>query len=172
MSQLRPGTPFPNVSLPTLDGAPATLHDPNAFMTVIDVYRGLHCPKCKAHLEDLSALRDDFKTQNVTLVMASTDPEERAREAASTWAVEGLRIAHGMSIEQARGLGLLISSSIREGETDRFAEPGVFIVQGDGTLYGSIINSFPFARPAAKDLLDVVNVVKERQYPPRGTLAA
>ena len=41
----------------------------------------------------------------------------------------------------------------------------------DLTLYGAVIGTFPFARPSVDDLFEVASIVRERDYPPRGTLA-
>ena len=73
------------------------------------------------------------------------------------------------SIERAQLLGLFISSTIAGKETRLFSEPGVFYVAADGTFYGAVINSFPFARPSVSDLIEVGSIVRERNYPPRGT---
>ena len=139
-------------------------------MLMIDVYRGLHCPRCRAHLEALAARLDEAKGLDLDVIALSTDPADRAEEAAHEWAVGGLMVGHSLSLDTARQLGCYASTSIREGETERFAEPGVFFVRPDLTLYGAVIGTFPFARPAIDDLFEVASIVRERDYPPRGTL--
>lgn len=141
-------------------------------MLMIDVYRGLHCPRCRRHLEALDSARAEFDAVGMDVIGISTDPAERAAQAKAEWNIAGLRIGFALPIETARALCLFISRSIRERETDVFTEPGVFFVRPDLTLYGAVINSFPFARPAVADLLEIGRIVRERGYPPRGDLAA
>lgn len=173
MPQLVPGQPFPHLDLPRIGGGRL---DSAAFkaplFTVINVYRGLHCPRCKAQLEDFTAHKDAFSEAGVEVVSISTDPQDRAETAVADWALGDMPVGYGMSVEQARGLGLFISEAIREGETAFFAEAALFMVQGDGVLWGSSINSFPFMRPTAAMVLDAAKMRRERSYPPRGNVAA
>ena len=168
---LIPGTKLPDIAFETLDGG-RWQRDPDAAMTVIDVYRGLHCPRCKAHLEEMTTLLPEFEKVGTRVVAVSMDPRERVEEARRDWALGGLDLGFGLSREDARALGCFLSHSIREGETDVFAEPAVLFVRSDGTLHGAIYGTFPFMRPPAKDVLEVAQIVDERDYPPRGTLAA
>ncbi|MEO0729759.1 MAG: redoxin domain-containing protein [Pseudomonadota bacterium] len=172
MPQLVPGTPFPSVNVSMLNSERPSLISAETPMTMIDVYRGLHCPRCKGHLEEIVAKKAAFADAGISVVALSTDPVDRAKEALSDWGLGPIAVGYGLSISDARKLGLAVSQSIREGETDQFAEPGVFFVQQDGTLYGSIVQTFPFARPKIDDLIEVGQVVRDRGYPPRGTLAA
>ena len=87
-------------------------HPPRS-MLMIDVYRGLHCPRCRTHLEALAARLDEAKELDLDVIALSTDPAERAAEAARDWAVDGLTIGHSMPLETARRLGCYASTSIR-----------------------------------------------------------
>ena len=169
MTQLVPAQPFPALELAKVGGGTVTLGKPaTGRLQMVDVYRGLHCPRCKGHLSSIVENLAAFEAAGIDVVAASTDPAGRAEEAAREWRLSPITVAYGMTIPQARGLGLLISQSIREGETDQFAEPGVFYIRDDGTLYGSIVQTFPFARPGALDLAEVGKMIMERNYPPRG----
>ena len=66
----------------------------------------------------------------------------------------------------------IISETIREAEPAFFAEAGLFMIGGDGVLWGSSVNSFPFMRPTAEMILDAAKTRVERSYPPRGNVAA
>lgn len=173
MSRLIPTETLPEIDVGLVGGGRWRLSD-NApdFMLMIDVYRGLHCPRCRRHLEALSEAAGEFRALGLDVIAVSTDPRERAEQARAEWAAPELRIGYGLAIETARALGCYVSRSIREGEADVFAEPGVFFVRPDMTLYGAVINSFPFARPTVADLAEVARIVRERDYPPRGSLAA
>lgn len=172
MTQIIPGQPFPELTLPKVGGGTLTLSKAQpGRMLMLDIYRGLHCPRCKAHLEQIASSLADFDAAAIDVAAASTDPADRAKQAASQWALSQIPLAYDLSIDQARTLGLPVSQSISDKETSRFAEPGIFFIRDDGTLYGSIIQTFPFARPSAADLAEIGKIAKERGYPPRGTLA-
>jgi len=168
-----PGQPFPNLSVPRLGGGTidnAALTAP--FMTVLNVYRGLHCPRCRRQMEDFHAHRAAFDAAGIAVVSISTDPEDRADEARTDWAIGDMELGYGLTIDQARRLGLYVSEAIREGETARFAEAALFMIRPDGVLWGAAVNSFPFLRPTAEMILDAVDTAKTRSYPPRGNVAA
>ena len=173
MSRVIPSQTMPEIDVPLVGGGRWKLSE-NApdFMLMIDVYRGYHCPRCKRHLEAAAAMTDELKEIGLGIVAISTDPQERAEKSVAEWEVEGIPFGHSLSIETARALGLYISKSYADHEIDTFAEPGVFFVKSDLTLYGAVINTFPFARPHLEDLIEVAKVHKARDYPARGTLAA
>ena len=173
MDRIIPTQALPEIEVGLAGGGRWSLKDnAPASMLMIDVYRGLHCPRCRDHLEALAARLNEARGLGLDVIAVSTDPAERAEEAAREWAVDGLTIGHSLPLDTARRLGCYTSTSIREGETDSFAEPGVFFVRPDLTLYGAVVGTFPFARPAIDDLFEVASIVRERDYPPRGSLAA
>jgi alkyl hydroperoxide reductase subunit AhpC len=129
---------------------------------------GLHCPICKTYLRDLDRRLDDFTKRGVEVVAISTDAKERAEQSRSEWSIERLAIAYGLGIEEARQWGLYLSSAIKEGEPPRFAEPGLFLIRPDGTLYCSSVQTMPFARPSFAEVLQAVAFITERSYPARG----
>ncbi|MFK7945848.1 MAG: AhpC/TSA family protein, partial [Paracoccaceae bacterium] len=108
----------------------------------------------------------------VEVISISTDPADRAEQAASEWELGDMKVGYGLSLDEARALGLFVSEQIREGETKFFAESALFMIQEDGVLWGSAINSFPFMRPTAEMILDAAGMRKSRSYPPRGNVAA
>lgn len=166
---IRPRSRVPELSLPLAGGGRFTLTEnrPASFSMLV-FYRGLHCPICKTYLRDLDARLDDFAAQGVDAVAVSTDSRERAEQARWEWDLEHLRIAYGIGIDEAREWGLSISRSIKETEPPLFAEPGVFLVRPDGTLYCSSVQTMPFARPAFGEILNAVKFVTENDYPARG----
>ena len=173
MTSLLPGTAFPGIDLPRVGGgrvANASFDAP--FMTVLNVYRGLHCPRCHRQFDDFIAHRGELDTAGVKIVSISTDPRERAEQAVAEWGLGDLEIGYDLGIQSARDLGLFISQAIREGETARFAEAALFFIRPDGVLWGASVNTFPFLRPTAAMILDAVSMAKARSYPPRGTVSA
>lgn len=167
---IRPQTPAPMLDLPLVGGGRWRLADqrPDAF-TLVLFYRGLHCPVCRGYLQQLDGMLEDFAAGGVTsVVAASTDDRERAERTVATWHLSRLAVAYGQSIASAREWGLFISKGIKEGEPEEFAEPGVFVIRPDGTVYAGVINTMPFARPRLDDVLDAVRYVREHDYPARG----
>ena len=81
--------------------------------------------------------------------------------------IEHLPIAYGLGINQARDWSLFISAGIKE-EPAMFAEPGLFLIRPDQTLYAASIQTMPFARPSFSDVLAAVKFVTEKDYPARG----
>ena len=173
MPQLLPGQVFPAVDLPKVGGGRLTNASfDGVFFTALNVYRGLHCPRCRRQLEDFVAHRDALEAAGIKVVSISTDPKDRAEQAVAEWGLGEMPVGYGLTVEQARELGLFISETIREAEPAFFAESGLFMIQEDGILWGSIINSFPFMRPTAEMILDAAKTRRDRDYPPRGNVAS
>lgn len=171
---LKPRLATPDLAFPTIDGSPWTLSEqsPDAF-TMIAFYRGLHCPICKKYLADLNRKASDFAKRGVQAIAVSTDTEDRARQARDEWEIENVPVGYGVSIEVARAWGLFISTS--RGKTSLgieepalFAEPGLFLVRPDGTLYASTIQTMPFSRPHFADVMGAIDFVIDKDYPARG----
>lgn len=173
MERLLPTQPMPDIDVPLAGGGRWRLAD-NApdFMLMIDVFRGVHCPRCRRHLEEMSARHAEFSEIGLDMIAMSADPADRAEKSRTEWDMPNVPLGYDLPIATARALGLYISQNYASHESEIFAEPGVFFVLPDLTLYGAVINTFPFARPKIDDLLEVAKVVKARNYPPRGTLAA
>ena len=172
-----PGQPVPKTELSLIDDGTFDTHEAGSPFTLLVVYRGYHCPKCRDQLQDLVSKLDAFADVGVNVVAASTDPKDRAEMAASEWRLEGLPVAYGLDEATARDWGLFISTSrgktsMGVEETKTFAEPGLFLIREDGTLYAAWIQTVPFARPAADDLIAMMKFVNEKDYPPRGTKLA
>lgn len=166
---IRPRDPVPTLDLATVGGVRFNLAQaaPKSF-TMLVVYRGLHCPICKTYLHDLDSRFDEFAAKGVEALALSTDPQDRATQARRDWGIERLPIAYGLSIDQAREWGLFVSRSIRPNEPALFAEPGIFLIRPDRTLYCSSVQTMPFARPSFGDVLNAVAYVTANDYPARG----
>lgn len=166
-----PDAQAPALSLPLVGGGTWTLADqnPQAFSMIV-VYRGYHCPVCKTYLGKLEELASAYEEAGVSLVAVSMDGEERATLAKEEWGLTKTPVAYGMTEGNARDWGLYISSSIKETESEIFAEPGLFWVRPDGRLYLVDIANMPFARPDLDLLLDKAPMVG-KGYPARGVKA-
>ncbi|ARU86685.1 redoxin domain-containing protein [Pseudomonas sp. M30-35] len=170
MSQLIPRQAVPALSVALMPEGQWTLNaDAPKNFTLLVFYRGMHCPLCRKSLQELNGLVERYAALGVDVIALSTDSRERAERTQASWTIENVRLGYGLSIEAARSWGLFVSAG-KSGsqEPEIFAEPGVFLVRPDGTLYMSSVNTMPFARPHFDELLGAAEYVINNNYPARG----
>ncbi len=169
MSKLSPNQAVPLLEVETVRGDVWKLSDqqPETF-TLVEFYRGYHCPRCKVHLLDLDHKIARFAERGVGVIAISTDDAERAKKTNDEWGFHNLTLGYGLPIDVAKAWGLHISNAITEKEPRQFAEPGMFLVRPDGILYSSVINTTPFYRPHFADVMEAIDMIRARNYPPRG----
>ncbi|MEX0343725.1 MAG: peroxiredoxin-like family protein [Rhizobiaceae bacterium] len=171
---LIPRQKTPTLSVPTLDhGAFDLSTESSERGTVICFYRGLHCPICAKYLGELQKLDGEFAKRGVSTIAISSDGEERAREMKTRLGAGTLRIGYDLSLSKAREWGLYISTSrgktsIGIEEPALFAEPGLFMVTPQQTLYYMSVQTMPFVRPHFSELLGALDFAIEKDYPARG----
>ena len=145
-----------------------TVGAPSDKWSMLFVYRGRHCPRCKRFLNKLNAVLADWTAvMDVTVVSADTEEKALADKAEFGWDFD---LCYGMTEAQMRALGLYVSDPLSEAETTtRFAEPGAFGMRPDGSLMLVDISNGPAARPDLEELLDgmIFNIKNDR--PVRGT---
>jgi len=166
---LVPGRPVPKLAVPLAGGGAFELSEekPDHF-TLVVFYRGLHCPICQEILSDLESRIETFSKMGVGAIAISADAEPEASRSRGEWKIEKLRIGYGLDEKTARAWGLFVSSAALPQEPERFFEPALFLVRPNGTLYGSSVNSMPFARASLADLETALPVIIQTQHPPRG----
>jgi len=173
-TMLMPRQPVPALQLETLDHGEYDLaKDAPERFSLLVFYRGLHCPICAKYLLELGRLQPEFEKRGVKLIAVSSDGADRAREMAAKVASPALRFGFGLTLANARQWGLYLSTSrgktsIGIEEPALFAEPGVFIVRPDGTLYYGAVQTMPFARPHFDELLAAIDFAISKDYPARG----
>lgn len=169
MTKLNPTQRVPKLEVATIGGGIWKLSEQKpAEYTLIEFYRGYHCPRCHVHLLDLDHKIARFAERGVGVIAISTDGVERAEKTHAQWGFKNLTLGYGLSLEDARAWGLHISNLIAEKEPRQFAEPGMFLVRPDGTLYASVVNTTPFFRSHFADIMEALDMIKARDYPPRG----
>ena len=174
---LLPRQPVPALDVALTSGERYVLGDsPATPFDMLVFYRGLHCPVCIRYLTELERMAPQFKERGVRIVAISVDGPDRAREMAAKVGASGFDIAHGLDLETARAWGLYLSESRGKTstgveETAIFAEPGLFLVKPDRTLYYAAVQSMPFARPGFQDLLGAIDFAVSKDYPARGDYA-
>lgn len=179
MTDLTPVFPrqsAPALSVPLVGGSifNLTAEKPQNF-TMVVFYRGLHCPLCRIQLKDIQARLPEFDKRGVSVVAISSDDEDRATKAKADWELPNLRIGYGFSLGAARNWGLYVSAgrgptSIGIDEPAHFSEPGLFLVRPNGELYFASVQTMPFARPHAQDVLAALDFVIAKDYPGRGEI--
>ncbi|MEH6738347.1 MAG: redoxin domain-containing protein [Sulfitobacter sp.] len=147
---------------------PVTIGKPTDRWTMLFVYRGKHCPRCKRFLNKLNAALPAWTdVMNIVVVSADTEEKAIADKAEFGWDFD---LAYGMTVPQMRSLGLYVSEPLSEAETtDMFAEPGAFGIRPNGTLMLVDISNGPAARPDLEELLDGMKFNIENDRPERGT---
>ena len=171
---LMPRQSVPALSLSLVGGGTFNLGGESSERgTVLCFYRGLHCPICATYLGELEKLTSDFAERGVTTVAVSSDDENRAQAMAEKIGAKDLRIAYGLPLTEARDWGLFISTSrgktsIGIEEPALFAEPGLFLINPDQTLYYMSVQTMPFVRPHFRELLAAVDFAIDKNYPARG----
>ena len=171
MTALAAASPFPQTDLPALRGDTLRLGQPRAGhdWQLVVVYRGLHCPKCKDYLAKLQELEPAFNALGVDVVTVSGDPQETAQAFADEKSLS-LAVGYDLSVAQMQSLGLYISEPRSPQETDRpFPEPGLFVINGQGTIQIVDVSNAPFARPDLDLLLGGLKFVRANDYPVRVT---
>ncbi len=171
---LIPRKAVPSLKVPTLAHGNYDLasEKPEQFSLVV-FYRGLHCPICTKYLLELGRLLPEYEKRGVGVIAISSDEKDRAQAMADKLSAPNLRMGYGLGLASAREWGLSISTSrgvtsIGVEEPALFAEPGVFLMRPDQTLYYAAVQTMPFARPHFDELLGAIDFAIAKDYPARG----
>lgn len=137
--------------------------------SLVVFFRGLHCPVCRKQVCELDRRLADLREAGVGRVLAvSMETPERSAQLVQEWHLDDLPVAHSLSEASARQWGLLVSTAIKDGEAPVFNEPGMFVLDADGTLYWSNVSSMPFGRPDLNDVIAGLQFAQKADYPARG----
>lgn len=171
--KLHPGMPFPDITATLPSGEEVSLATPTngADWKLVLVYRGRHCPLCTNYLNDLEQYLDELKQTGVDVIAVSADSPSQLAAYMRKLSVT-FPIAHSLSEDSMKQLGLYISQPRSEQETDHnFAEPGLFVVNQDGNLHVVDISNNPFVRPELSKLVSGLKWIRNpaNNYPIRGT---
>lgn len=171
---LIPRKKTPNLSVETLSHGTFDLtSETSENFTLVTFYRGMHCPICATYLKELERLTPEFNARGVNTIAISSDGKDRTEQMAEAVKADNLRIGYGIPLSEAKKWGLFISTSngttsIGLEEPALFAEPGLFLIRPDQTLYFSSVQTMPFTRPSFKDIVGALDFVLAKDYPGRG----
>ncbi|UWQ96763.1 redoxin domain-containing protein [Rhodobacteraceae bacterium M385] len=168
--KLAPGVVLDEMSFPKLGGGSLSVGGQRENWTLLTVYRGKHCPRCKKYLNILDGMRSKWTDAGFDIAVVSADPEEKAAadQAEFGW---GFDLGYGLTEDQMAVLGLYVTEPLSDAETNqRFSEPGTFVIRPDGSVLLIAISNGPSARPDLDELLDGMIFTKDNNRPPRGTV--
>lgn len=156
--------------VPKLGGGDIILGGERENWSLIVVYRGKHCPRCKKYLNTLNDMRQAWADAGFEIMVVSADPVEKAQADLDAFGWD-FDLGYDLSEDQMAALGLYVTEPLSDAETDRrFAEPGVFVIRPDGSVLLVAISNGPSARPDLEELLDGMIFTKNNNRPPRGTV--
>jgi peroxiredoxin len=137
-------------------------------LTLIVFYRGHHCPLCKKQLQEFERMLPDFEQRGIQVFAVSSNTRELAEKTVEEWELANLSVGYGLPIEEALRWGLFVSNAIKDTEPKHFTEPGLFVIAPERTLYASMIQTMPFSRPSARQLLNSLDYIVTNGYTARG----
>ena len=168
--KLTPGSILAPMSFPRVGGGHVSVGGPSDNWTLLTVYRGKHCPRCKKYLNILNDMRDQWAEAGFDIAVVSADPEAKAAADAAEFGWQ-FDLGYDLSESQMADLGLYVTQPLSEAETDRrFSEPGTYVIRADGSVLLIAISNGPSARPELTELLDGMIFTKTNDRPPRGTV--
>ncbi len=160
--------PVQDHSFDKVGGGKIDIGQPKDRWTMLFVYRGRHCPRCKRYLNKLNAALSNW-TDVLDVIVVSADTKEKALADKDEfgWTFD---LGYGMTEAQMRSLGLYVTEPLSDAETTGlFSEPGAFGIRPDGSLMLVDISNGPAARPDLEELLDGMKFNIENNRPARGT---
>ncbi len=170
--KIKAGATFPEMKVQVLNGETTELGKPENGhdWKLVVVYRGKHCPICTKYLNTLETVLPSFYDNGVDVIAVSGDSKEQLEGHLEDLDIS-FPIAYGLTVEQMNMLGLYISDPRSAKETDHpFAEPAVFVMNGEGNIQIVDISNAPFSRPDLEALANGLVFVRkpENNYPIRG----
>ncbi len=167
-TKLPAGAAFPTFEVPKFGGGSVKVGGESDRWTLLIVYRGKHCGRCKNYLNKLEKTYGDWEKAGFDVACISADPIEKVSDDIEKfgWTFD---IGYDLQEPEMRAMGLYVSDPLSTQETDRrFAEPGIFCLRPDGTAQIVAISNGPAARPDLDELLDGMIFTIENDRPVRG----
>lgn len=173
--KIEAGSAFPETIVKSLDGDDVDIGKPSngADWKLVVVYRGKHCPLCTKYLNHLEEYKGQLLKNGIDVAAVSGDSKAQL-EAHKEKLNVSFPLYYGLTIDQMKALGVYISHPRSEKETDHpFAEPGLFVVNGDNEVQVVDISNNPFVRPELDALVSGLDWIRnpDNNYPIRGTYA-
>jgi peroxiredoxin len=156
MPLLRPGDPFPSLTVALPGGGTLTLPDALAGgFGVVLFYRGSFCPYCNAQLRAFQRSLSELTQVGAKVVALSTDDETTTN---NLIAKHGLEFPVGHSADApavARATGAFVND-----DPTHLQSTG-FILDPGGTLVTSVYSSGAIGRLVPEDVIGLIRYVRE-----------
>jgi len=111
----RVGEKIEEVSFAKVGGGDAiTIGQAKDRWTMLFVYRGRHCPRCKKFLSKLNAVLTSW-TDVMDVVVVSGDPQDKAVADLEEFGWD-FDLGYGMTVLQMRSLGLYVTDPLSDAE--------------------------------------------------------
>ncbi|GHA43955.1 thioredoxin peroxidase [Amylibacter ulvae] len=166
--KLAGGAPFPTFEIDKVGGGKIQIGGARDRWSLVIVYRGKHCGRCKNYLNKLEQTYANWQAAGFDVVCISADPIEKVNDDIEKfgWTFD---IGYDLQEAEMRKMGVYVSDPLSSQETDRrFSEPGVFCIRPDGTTQIIAISNGPAARPDLDELLDGMIFTIDNDRPVRG----
>lgn len=167
-TKLEAGAAFPSFQVPKIGGGSLQIGGAQDRWSLVIVYRGKHCGRCKNYLNKFEKSYADWQKAGFDAACISADPIEKVSDDIEKfgWTFD---IGYDLQEAEMRAMGLYVSDPLSSQETDRrFAEPGIFCIRPDGTVQIIAISNGPAARPDLDELLDGMIFTIKNDRPVRG----
>ena len=143
-ASLLTGTPFPEITLPTTDGASVGLGEEG--WRALFVIRGAHCQICRAYLGQLEGKRKGWIAKGIDILVASADPVEISQPFMTEAGYHG-RAACDLDVPSMRALGLWMTGPETSQLDYVHPEPGFFLIDPESNVAAAEASNLPSARP-------------------------
>lgn len=166
---LMPRQPVPSLKVSLAGGGSFDLSaEKPRIVTLLAFYRGLHCQQCRDYIADLDTQLGELERRGINAIAISCDLADRGEPTPAEWGLSRLRVGYGLGLREARRWGLFLTEGRprKEGlqEPPVYAEPALYLVRPDGTLFFSAVQNMPFARPRIEDVIAGFEFMFERGY--------
>jgi peroxiredoxin len=108
-------------------------------------------------LADFQSAINEFEAEQITVIAASVDPMEKAKETAEKLKIT-YPLAYGLNAEAVSEI-----TGVFYEEEKKFVQPANFLIRPDKTIEVACYSSGPIGRFAAKDVLVLVKFYKSRK---------
>lgn len=168
-SRMFPGFKVPELHAVLLDGSSWSLVDQKTDQfTLLVFFRHSNCSICQNYLKDLDRLVGHFAELGVNILAMSVDSAVATSEMAEKLSLKKLKIGGELSLDTAEQWGLFVSAKRKEGAPDQFFEPALFLIDSSGLTYYTSIQSMPFGRTVASEILQWIPKIIANDIPARG----
>ena len=103
---------------------------------------------CRRQLDGFRAIKEELENRNISVVAASSDPQDKAAEMAT---IIGLPIGFGVNQELIESLGGYWQA------TRQFAQPAEFLLDPNNKIVQLSYSDGPLARTEAADVIKLVD---------------